>query len=495
MLGIDRLEGSALRATILVTCGFCFTLFGYDQGVLGGVISVPLFLKAINNPDSTIQGVVVSIFDVGCMVGCGLSAVYGLTLGRRNALMAGGALIVLGGAGQAAVFHIAQMVIFRIIAGVGLGVVSSTVPVWLSETSKPGKRGRNVAIQLILVLFGNVTSYWINYALSYTTGQITIRFPLAWQCFYPIVALLLATQLPESPRVLYLWNKAEEADEVLRQLRGASSIHDPELANEKKEILDGIAFDQERTSGDPLWRILFWDKSPIRNSRRLFIIVMIQGLQQLGGANVIAYYQTELFSQSVKLAPNISKLVAGCSAICYMMGTFPAAYLVEKLGRRRLMLAGSFGCFTTMLIFMILLALGEGNVSMGWGAVAMLFLFEFIYATSWCSVVWVYCPEISPLRFRHINTSLGVMSQWAMTFLTVMMAPTAIQNTGWRIYIFFVIANFLQMPFVFFFCPETSGKKLEDIDAFFEAALVVDNIDVEQPEPSKGTMDEKAREI
>ncbi|KAI1439448.1 hypothetical protein F5Y02DRAFT_70277 [Annulohypoxylon stygium] len=138
------------------------------------------------------------------------------------------------------------------------------------------------------------------------------------------------------------------------------------------------------------------------------------------------------------------------------------------------MLWGSTGCFASMLTFTILLALGSGNKAYGWGAVAMIFVFEFIYGASWTSVVWIYSAEISPLRFRHFNNGLGVLSQWAMTFLTVMMAPPAIASTGWKIYIFFVVFNFVQLPFVYLFCPETAGRTLEELDGYFTGKLVTD---------------------
>jgi hypothetical protein len=117
----------------------------------------------------------------------------------------------------------------------------------------------------------------------------------------------------------------------------------------------------------------------------------------------------------------------------------------------------------------------------------MILLYEVFFASSWNCTVWVYSPEISPLKFRHINSALAIMAEWAFTFLTVMMAPPAIANTGWKIYIFFVVFNFLQIPFVYFFCPETAGKSLEELDLLFAGptevgTMQIEGINCENPE-------------
>ncbi|OTB09492.1 hypothetical protein M426DRAFT_50479 [Hypoxylon sp. CI-4A] len=486
MFGLTQLEGNHLRAAILGVYGLCFCLLGYDQGVLGSLIGLPRFLSTLGDPDATIQGLVVSIYSVGCILGCLLAAFYGLRLGRRNCILAGCILVMIGGSVQSATYHLVQIIIFRIVAGMGTGILSSTIPVWISEICSPTKRGQKTALQLTCVLTGNVTAYWLEYGKcllgqGYTgttriDSDFSFRFPLAVQCIFPLLAFLLTIDMPESPRVLYYWGKIDEADRVLCRLHGVTGAPEDnhETALEKQTILDNIEFEHslEQTTGIT-WRNIFWDNSAMRNSRRLCIIVILQGLQQLGGCNVVAYYQTTLFQQSVGLDDHTAKLLAGCSALCFWAGTLPAIYLIEKLGRRQLMLWGSAGSFASILVFTILLAVGHGSRAAGWGAVAMIFSFEFIFGASWTSVVWIYSAEISPLRFRHLNSGLGVLSQWATTFLTVMMAPPAIASIGWKIYIFFVIFNFIQFPFVYFFCPETAGRTLEELEGYFAGGITL----------------------
>ncbi|KAI1442705.1 general substrate transporter [Annulohypoxylon stygium] len=302
MFGLTQLEGNALRAAILSVCALCFCLFGYDQGVLGSLIGLPRFLASIGSPDASMQGLVVSIYSVGCMLGCLLAAIYGLRLGRRNAILIGCCFIIVGGSVQSAVYHIVQMIIFRIIAGTGTGMISSTVPVWISEIFSPTNRGQKTAIQLTFVLTGNVMAYWIEYSTTQLDSDISFRLPLALQCVFPLLAFLITIDLPESPRVLYYWGRIAEADRVLCRLHAVKGVpeDDPATAAEKQRIVDNIEFERSvEQSSSITWRNVFWDNSPMRNSRRLAIIVILQGLQQLSGCNVIAYYQTTLCHEPV----------------------------------------------------------------------------------------------------------------------------------------------------------------------------------------------------
>lgn len=120
--------------------------------------------------------------------------------------------------------------------------------------------------------------------MSFVPSSASFRFPIAWQCFFPLVALILTLGLPETPRVLYYWNQLEEADRELSRLFAVQGVPESNeiTATEKRNILAAIRFEKEETNSGPLWKSLFWDNSPVRNSRRLAIAVIMQALQQLG---------------------------------------------------------------------------------------------------------------------------------------------------------------------------------------------------------------------
>lgn len=180
------------------------------------------------------------------------------------------------------------MIAARVVAGLGTGLTSSTVPPWVAECAKPGVRGRDIAIELSIVLFGITLAYWTDIGLAKYGGEVAWRFPVALQCAFMIIAAAIIYDLPESPHVLFYWNREQEAHEVLSRLRG-KPLHDAEVQSTLFAISEAVRLEKSVTQ--PIWRSLFWDDSEFRNSRRVFLIFWLQAFQQLGGNNVIVYYR------------------------------------------------------------------------------------------------------------------------------------------------------------------------------------------------------------
>lgn len=220
-------------------------------------------------------------------IGCFISIGFGLPLGRKRSVILGTFFITVGGILQASAFNVAQLYAGRVIAGCGTGLTSSAIPIWVSECTGAGSRGRHIAIQLAIVTSGTVVAYWLDYGmLLHYSGDVVFRFPLAFQCFYSVAGGLLVCLLPESPRLLYKKQKIQEADDVLLRLLDAKDS-DVEFIEQRRSILENIAVeDAEDTQA--VWRGILWDSSPLRNTRRFWTVVTMQMLQQMGGINAVA---------------------------------------------------------------------------------------------------------------------------------------------------------------------------------------------------------------
>jgi MFS family permease len=140
---------------------------GYDQGVFGGLLANPNFLGTFNNPGTTLQGQIVSTYTIGCIFGALLSLVIGDMLGRRRSVALGCAFLTVGGILQATAYTLPHMIVGRVIGGLGIGVNTTTIPMWQSETCKPSLRGKLVAIQLTFLVFGFVLTNWMNFGFTY----------------------------------------------------------------------------------------------------------------------------------------------------------------------------------------------------------------------------------------------------------------------------------------------------------------------------------------
>lgn len=182
------------------------TLFGYDQGVFGGVIVTQDFLDTLGlaGPSHTgTVGTVTALYDVGCFFGAVAAFSIGERLGRKKSILVGTTVMSIGAILQISAYSTGQMIVGRIVAGLGNGLNTATAPVWQAETSKAAWRGKLVVIEMILNIAGFSLSNWITYGFSYANGSIAWRFPLAFQFFFIFVLFGTVPWLPESPRLVF----------------------------------------------------------------------------------------------------------------------------------------------------------------------------------------------------------------------------------------------------------------------------------------------------
>ena len=213
------LRGRAATVGVTLTCGMGWVLFGYDLGVLGGVLNLPNFQHQFPM-SSTMVGLVTGIFELMAMVGAILMACFGSFLGRRDNMAIGVGLISLGAIIQSAAKNIGMLLGGRVIGGIGLGIFSSMCPVWQAETCRKEIRGRVVGVSQSFSIFGTLLAYWLDYGVSKYDSQFSWRFPFAFQIVLASINVIASRFMPESPRLLLLRGKTERARQTLAALRG-----------------------------------------------------------------------------------------------------------------------------------------------------------------------------------------------------------------------------------------------------------------------------------
>merc|ERR1711939_879679 len=239
-------KGRALQWLVTAVATTDFLLFGYDQGVMSGIISSEAFVTdfpEVHN-DSTYEGFVVSIYAVGCFLGALFILNFGDWLGRRRSIYIGAVVMVIGVIIQLAAVPVGggatgQFIVGRAITGVGNGINTSTVPTYQSECSKAHNRGRLICIEGGNVAIGTLIAYWIDYGCLYGPDPFTWRFPIAFQCVFAFIVIALNTRLPESPRWLLTKDRIEEATEVMAALEGRP-VEDEEVKFGVQVIIDSI---------------------------------------------------------------------------------------------------------------------------------------------------------------------------------------------------------------------------------------------------------------
>ncbi|PQE04858.1 sugar transporter protein [Rutstroemia sp. NJR-2017a BBW] len=280
------MKGNWLTFWVTVACATDMTLFGYDQGVFGGVIVTEDFLNVLDlNNKTSLVATITALYDIGCFVGAIVAVMVGEWLGRKKTILYGTGIMTVGAILQIASYNVPTMIAGRIIAGIGNGMNTSTAPVWQSETSKASLRGKLVVIEMILNIAGFSLSNWVTYGFSFLTGPVTWRFPLAFQLVFIIILFATVPWLPESPRWLISHGKTEEARQIIADLEDLN-VQDDRVSNDVNDIVYAVEYE---AAYGVSWSELLRGKtgeSGTSSIRRLILGCGTQAMQQLSGINV-----------------------------------------------------------------------------------------------------------------------------------------------------------------------------------------------------------------
>lgn len=362
------------------------------QGVMAGLIGVDdnPFGRYFNSPDADMQGNITALYDIGCVVGSIICYFVGERFGRRSMLMLGGCIMIIGAIILGSSINVAQLIAGRIITGIGNGMNSSTAPVYLSECAPATYRGALLTLQGTLTIFGVVVAYWMDYGTSFSSTSFQWRFPLAFQGVFAILLVLQVIGLPESPRWLVQHDRYDEAQEVT----AAIVDKDPNDPAVERTILDiRVGLEEEQKGGPFRFKELFtWGE--VQNFRRLLITISIQLGQQFSGSNMINYYAPVIFQNSMGLTRNLSLILGGAAQCTYLVGSAIPVLLMDRFGRRALLLSCTVGLCFCFVMVSILLSL-EGNRQAAYGATAFIFIFQLVYGIGWLPVPWFYPTEVS----------------------------------------------------------------------------------------------------
>lgn len=395
-------------------------------------------------------------------------AFFGMKIGRRGTILLGNFLICVGAVLQAATYSVSQIIVGRIVAGCGIGCIASAVPTYMSEMSlEANERGPEVSYQLALLITGVALAYWID--LGFVAGldeHIYLwRIPLALQSCFAIFSAAILLFLPDTPRWYYARGRDSEGDDVLARLHGLPVEHEA-VQIVREEIMASIK-EQDDDGVFNFW-LLVWDNSELQFGRRLRTSFLILWAQQFLGINMLVYFSTTIFS-NLRYSPLLSGILAGVLNTAFAIASYPPIWFIERIGRRAMMIWSAIGCGLCMLVYVIVttLPLERQTTATNWTAVAFIILYEVVFAFGWLGTCWVYGPEIAPLKYRHVAGSLGSAGEWFSTWVMVFGGGTGINAFGPRIFIWPLICCFLAAAYVYYCCPETTGKTLEEIDALF----------------------------
>jgi sugar porter (SP) family MFS transporter len=504
-------SGRRLQMLITTVAITDFLLFGYDQGVMSGIISSPAFVERFPEveQDKTFQtweGFIVSIYAVGCFFGACFILQLGDWLGRRKSIFIGAWVMIIGviiqitampaarGVPGQSVGATAQFIVGRFLTGIGNGINTSTVPTYQAECSKSHNRGKLICIEGSCVAIGTLIAYWIDFGCLYGPPELTWRFPIAFQLVFAMIVLGVTLGLPESPRWLMTKDRIEESRVILASLAD-KPVEDEEVSLQLNVISDAIRASGIDGHSTP-FKVLFTG-GKTQHLRRLLLGAGSQMMQQLSGCNAVIYYFPILFQSALGTTHTLALLLGGINMIVYSLAATSSWYYVERIGRRKLFLIGTVGQCLSMLLTMACLIPGDPQSAKG--AAVGLFTYIAFFGATWLPLPWLYPAEINPLRTRAKANALSTTSNWIWNFFIVMITPVLIASINWGTYLFFAVLNAIFIPILYFLYPETAGRSLEEIDLIFAKGFM-ENMNYvkaaqQLPKIADNEVDQRAREL
>jgi MFS transporter, SP family, galactose:H+ symporter len=421
-------------------------LFGYDEGVIA--IALPLLTKEYPMTP-VVSGFMTAAVPLGAVIGASVAGRITDRFGRRRVLMAAAAVFAVAALLAATITSISALVVARLFLGLAIGTAAVAAPLYIAEAAPLERRGALVSTYQLAITFGILASYVAGYTLA---GGNSWRLMFGLGAVPAIVLIVGLIFMPETPRWLALKGRLVEAKASILRLRGTGATVDREL----EEIDRSVREDAGRKGG---YAVMF--EPAIRPA--LVVGMGLFLLQQLSGINAVIYYAPEIFIQAGFNQGETEKLATVGVGMVNFLTTIVAMYLIDQVGRRRLLVVGFLGTGVAMLA--IALAVVYPTLIPSWVVIAALLLYIAAFAISLGPLPFVLMSEIFPLRARAAGMSMASLSNWGFNFMVVFTFPVMLAGPGLAFtFTLFAIICLSGVVFTLRRVPETTGHSLEEIE-------------------------------
>ena len=435
-----RITGTLARSTVVAALGGL--LFGFDTAVISGTTRA---LSQIFSLTPETLGLTVSSALWGTIAGCVFAGYAADRWGRRDSLRIMAVLYLLSAIGCGLAWNWPTLLVFRILGGVGIGGSSVLGPMYIAEISPAAWRGRLVGVFQFNIVTGILVAYLSNYVISLQgLGGWEWRWQLGVAAIPSAFFMVLLFTIPRSPRWLVKKGRIEEAREVL------GKIGEPDVERELADIGQSVVQEQGGSKDHLFSRA---HRFPI------FLAVFVMVFSQLSGINAVLYYLNDIFTAAgfTKVSAGLQSVVIGFTNLTF---TVLAMFLIDKVGRKILLLIGSVGLAGTLSGITFIFVTGKHREYLLWLLVAYIASFAFSIG----AVVWVYISEVFPNTVRAKGQSLGSLAHWVMNAILSGIFPALAARSGAVPFAFFAAMMVVQFFVVLLVFPETKNVPLEEMN-------------------------------
>lgn len=468
------------------TIAFAGCAYGFDQGNIGGVLTLPTFKHAFGldkldeaGKDQR-KGDIASLMAAGGAAGALISAPFADFLGRKWSMMLYGVVYLLGCAFQE-IPHLKIFYAGRFLAGLAIGSMSAGAPQFLAENSPKSIRGSMTCLYNLMIILALSLAFWTNYGVS-KWKNVPKTDNLQWQLALGIQLIpgaFMVCMLPfvlETPRALIARGKRDEGLTNLIKLRKLDEDH-PYLQQEYKEVCAQVDAEQEASAGRNYWLVLKDVALVPSNRRRFFLAFMLFLFHKFTGTDSLNYFAPEIFTMIGVKGGSQALLTTGVYGVVKLASTIIyVVFIVDRVGRRLPLMIGATLQATAMLYIALYVRFANPDSTGGTPAGGIVgIIWIYIYAFGWSfghSVAcYVVAAEVFPSRIRSFCMAWCFFTNWIVDFGITKATPLMMTHLGWGTFLLYAALTYIGVVFIFFCMPEMKGRSIESMDDLFQHSL------------------------
>ncbi|KAE8383905.1 general substrate transporter [Aspergillus bertholletiae] len=457
---------------LCVMISFGQLMGAYEAVIIGTTLQKPDFMRRMSLWDgdgnrtrrySSLEGVIVGLFQAGAVFGTIIVAVVMERWGRKAGLLFGSIVALPGIAGLTGSNNAAEFIVFRFISGLGTWACCAAASAYIPELAPPAHRGFFAGLNGVMIGLGTALASYVGMGFYFCENEVASwRAPMGIPLVFLVILLGTIPFLPESPRYLLLKGRTAEARQIFSKLNKISNTNEVLLEEEFDQMQQQAAHDRGMNSS---WTSMFTYPA---YRKRIFLACMISVLNQSTGFLVINNYG-QTFYQALGFSPTAQQILQGNRDIVAFLGNFCGSLVVDRVGRKTILLFAFAGCFVCVTLEGIMVALfADSDNEAGKNAgVALLYIFLFFYASGIDVGTYVYLGEMFPnhMRVKGVGISLASLNTMGTIYLSI--ASTAFTAIGWKFFMLFAALTLCGIFLIALILPETRGVPLEEIEALF----------------------------
>ncbi|CAK1361096.1 Lactose permease [Cercospora beticola] len=444
------------------------TMNGFDSSLMGAINAMPAYQQTFGlSGAGSSTGIIFIIYQLGQIAAFPFCGLLADGYGRRICIFIGCFLVLVGTAIQTTANTQGHFIAGRFVLGFGASIASAAGPAYTVELAHPAYRGTMAGMYNNFWWLGNIIAGWTTYGTEkhMPDSSWAWRTPTVVQCIMPAIVMCFIMFFPESPRWLIMHDRREDAIAVMAKYHGDGNPSSPLVTLQVEQIVG----DMSATRNENPW----WDFRELFNTKaaryRLFMVIAMSFFGQWSGNNVVSYFMPQMVKQAGIGSASTQLLINAINPIFSFLGALYGATLLDRLGRRPMLLIGLAGGLFSYVLLTAFTAASETNRDLSYGTIVSIYLFGICFAWGWTPLQTLYAVECLENRTRAKGSGLNFLFLNVAIMVNTYGISVGIEKIGWKLYLVYIGWICVELVVIYFFFVETAGKTLEELKEIFEA--------------------------